>query len=75
VFLSYNDNNDDHGIRQANTTQALIRWQCLGASHEATDKLHWAMCLTPYEPGGKVIAFAVDFIKFFYIADNRLPKN
>jgi hypothetical protein len=32
--------------------------------HEATNTLQRAMCVAPYQPGGKVIAFAVDFASF-----------
>jgi hypothetical protein len=32
------------------------------ALHEATDTLHRAMCLTPYLPGGIVVAIAVKSI-------------
>jgi hypothetical protein len=66
VFLSY-DNDDDHGIRWANMVQAVARWRRLGALHEATDTLHWSMCLMPYHPDGMVIAFAIDSLTFFYI--------
>ena len=41
------DNNGDHGIRWADTLQALAWWRRLGASHEATDMLHWLMCFVP----------------------------
>jgi hypothetical protein len=37
------NNNDNHGIRRANTVQALARWWRLGALHEATDTFHRAM--------------------------------
>jgi hypothetical protein len=50
VFLLDNDN-DDHGVRRANTARALTWWRHLGASHEATKTLHREMCLAPYCPG------------------------
>jgi hypothetical protein len=71
MFLSY-DGDGDHGIRWADTLRALTWWQCLWASHEAADTPHRAMCLAPHEPGGMVFAFAVDFIPFLYMIDNRL---
>ena len=48
---------------------ALAWWRRLGASHEATDTLHRAMCLTPYFPVGMVIAFAVESVKFYFFVD------
>ncbi len=33
----------NHGGRWGNTAQALVQWQHLVASHEATDALHRAM--------------------------------
>ncbi len=44
---------------------------CLVDLHEATDMLHWVMCLVPYLPGGMVVTIAVDSIKFYYIVDNN----
>ena len=70
MFLSFNDDNDDHG----NTARALARWRHLGALHEATETLHRAMCLAPYCPGWMVVTFAVNCITFFYIVDNRVAK-
>ncbi len=40
------------------------------ALHEATDTLHWVMCLGLYLPGGMVVAIAVDFVTFYYIVNN-----
>jgi hypothetical protein len=37
------------------------------ASHEATDTLHWVMCLVPYLPGGMVVAIAVESITSYII--------
>ncbi len=66
----HDDDNDDHGVRRANTAQALARWRRLGALHEATDTLHWAaMCLAPYCPVGMVIAFAVESVTFYFFED------
>ncbi len=36
-------------------------------SHEATDKLHRAMCLALYIPGGMVVAIAVESATLYYI--------
>ena len=58
---------DDHCVHRANTARALARWRRLGASHEATDTLHRAMCLAPYLPGGMVVAIAVESVTFYYI--------
>jgi hypothetical protein len=33
------------------------------------------MCLAPYPPGGMVVAFAIDFITFFYIVDKRVANK
>jgi len=57
-----NGDGDDHGVRWANTARAHARWQHIVASHEATDTLHWSMYLTPYLPGGMVVAIAIEFI-------------
>ncbi len=59
MCIRRDDNDDNHGVRWANLAQALARWRHLGASHEATNTLHWAMCLAPYCPVGMVIAFVV----------------
>ncbi len=42
---------------------------------EATDMLHQAMCLAPYEPGGMAVTFAINFFTFLNIVDNRLAKQ
>ncbi len=44
-MLCYHRDNDDdyHGVRRANTAQALARWWRLGASHEALEMPHWEM--------------------------------
>ena len=39
----------------------------IAALHEATNMLHWAMCLTLYLPGGMVVAIAIDSVTFYYI--------
>jgi hypothetical protein len=59
------DEDVDHGICRADTARALAWWQRLGASTEATDMLHWVMCLEPYPPGGMVVAFTINFITYF----------
>jgi len=69
VVFSSDDDDDDHGVRRADTARELARWRRLGASHEATDTLHRAMCLAPYCPVGMVIAFAVESVKFYFFVD------
>jgi hypothetical protein len=59
LCFHHDDDNDDRGVCRANTAQALALWRRLGASHEATDAIHQAMCLAPYFPVGMVIAFVV----------------
>ena len=39
----------------------------IAALDEATNMLHWAMCLTLYLPGGMVVAIAIDSVTFYYI--------
>ena len=68
----HNGDSDDHGIRRADTARAHARWWHIVALHEATDMLHWAMCLTLYLPGGMVVAIAVKSAKLYYIVNNRL---
>jgi hypothetical protein len=68
-FRHDDNDDDDHGVRRADTVQALARWRRLGALHEATDKLHRAMCLAPYCPAGMVIAFAVESVTFYFFVD------
>jgi hypothetical protein len=64
-----NGDGDDHGARQADTARAHAQWRYLVASHEATDTLYRSMCLTPYLPGGMVVAIAVESATFYYIVD------
>ena len=66
---------DDHGVRRANTARALARWRRLGASHEATETLHWVMCLASYQPCGMVIVFIVDCVTFYFFVDNRVANK
>jgi hypothetical protein len=70
LCFRHDDDDDDHGIRRANTARALARWRRLGALHEATNALHWAMCLTPYCPIGMVIAFVVKSVTFYFFVNN-----
>ena len=67
-----NGDGDDHGVLHADTGRALTRWRRLGVLHEATNMLHWAMCLTPYQPHGMVVAFVVNYVTFYYIVNNRV---
>jgi hypothetical protein len=68
-FHHDDDDDDDHGVRRADTARALARWWHLGASHEATDTLHRAMCLALYCPAGMVIAFAIKSVTFYFFVD------
>ena len=75
LCFCHDEDDDDHGIRRANTAQALARWRRLGASHEATNTLHRAICLTPYCPVGMVVAFIVDCITFYFFIVNRVANK
>jgi len=66
-FVLTDGDGDDHGVRRADTAQAHARWWHIVASHEATNTLYRSMCLTPYLPGGMVVAIAVDSVTFYYI--------
>ena len=66
-MLSNDCDIDIHGVRRADRAQALARWQHIVASHEATNMLHWSMCLALYLPGGMVVAIAVISVTFYYI--------
>ena len=66
-MFSHDGDGDDHGVRQANTAWAHALWQHIVASHEATDTLHWAMCLAPYLPCGMVVAIAVESVTSYII--------
>jgi hypothetical protein len=66
---------DDLGGRWGDTAWALARWQHLVASHEATDVLHWAMCIALYCPGGMAIEIIVDLPAFFVIVDSIVTHN
>jgi hypothetical protein len=69
LYFRHDDDDDDNGVRRADTTRALARWRRLGASHEATDTLHRAMCLAPYQPHGMVVAIAVKSVTFYFFVD------
>jgi hypothetical protein len=45
------------------------------ASHEATDALHWVICIAPYCPSGMGIEITVDFPAFFVIVDSIVAHN
>ena len=66
---------DDHGVRWADTARELARWRRLGASHEATETLHQAMCLALYRPGGMAIEIAVVIATFYFFVHNRVAIN
>ena len=70
-MFSHDGNGDDHGVCLADTARAHARWRHRVASHEAIKTLHRAMFLVPYLPGGMVVAYAVDSVTFYYIADNN----
>jgi len=70
--VSHDGDDDDHGVRRADTAREHARWCYLVASHEATDTLHRSMCLAPYLPGGMVVAIAVESATLYYIIDERV---
>jgi hypothetical protein len=72
--VSHNGNGDDHGVRRADTARAHARWRNLVASHEDTDTLYREMCITPYLPGGMVVAITVKSATLYYIVYNRLTS-
>jgi len=53
----------------ADTAREHARWRYLVASHEATNTLHWSMCLAPYLPGSMIVAIAVKSTTLYYIVD------
>jgi len=65
--FSHDGDGDDHGVRRADTARAHARWQHIVALHEATDTLHWAMCLAPYLPCGMVVEIAVESVTSYII--------
>ena len=69
VVFSHDGDDDDHGVRRADTARAHARWRHLVASHEATDALHRAMCLAPYQPNGMVVTVAVESVTFYFFVD------
>ena len=71
--VSHNGDGDDHGVRRADTARAHARWRYLVASHEATDMLYLLMCLTPYLPGGIVVAIVVDSVSLLGGPGDTLP--
>jgi hypothetical protein len=66
LCFRHDNDDDDHVVRRADTARALAWWRRLGASHEATDTLHRAMCLSPYCPVGMIISFAVESVTFYF---------
>ncbi len=75
LCFSHDDDDDDHGVRRANTARALARWRRLGTLHEATNMLHWAMCLALCCPVDMVVAITVEYVTFYYIVNNRVAIN
>ena len=75
MCIHRNEDDDNHGVRWADSARALARWRRLGASHEATDTLPRAMCLAPYCPVGMVVAFVVDCITFYFFVVNRVANK
>jgi hypothetical protein len=45
------------------------------ALHEATDVLHWAMRIAPYQPGSMAIKIVVDMPAFFVIVNSFVAHN
>jgi hypothetical protein len=45
------------------------------ALHEATDVLHWTMCIALYCPGSMGIKIVVDLPAFFVIVDSFVAHN
>jgi hypothetical protein len=74
VFL-LDDNHDDHGVRRANTAQALACWRRLGALHEAIKYAPLGDVPRAVLPrlNGRRIHRRLRYI--FYIVDNRVAKN
>jgi hypothetical protein len=64
--VSHDSDDDDHGVCRADTAQ---EWRYLVVSHEATNMLHWSMCLAPYLPGSMVVAIAIESATLYYIVD------
>jgi hypothetical protein len=54
----------NHGGHRGNTAQVLAQWRHLVASHEATDALHWAMCITPHGLGNMGIKVVINLPAF-----------
>jgi hypothetical protein len=67
--LCFRHDDNDRGVRQANTARALARWQHLVALHEATDTLYRAMSV------GMVIAIDVESVTFYFFINNRVANN
>jgi hypothetical protein len=67
VLCSHDGDGDNHGVRRANTARAHARWWHILGLHEATNTLHWEMCLVPYLPGGMVVAIAVKSVTSYII--------
>jgi hypothetical protein len=67
--------NNDHGSCLGNTAPALVQWQCLVSSCEATVALHWAVFIALYRPGNMVIKIAINFVTFVYTVDNSAARK
>ena len=65
--VSHDGDDDDHGVRWADTARAHAGWWHIVASHEATDMLHQAMCLAPYLLGGMFVAIALESVTSYII--------
>jgi hypothetical protein len=65
----------DHGGHRGDTLRALDQWRHLVTSHEATDKLHWAMRIAPYRSGSMGINIVVNLPAFFVIVDSIVAHN
>jgi hypothetical protein len=65
----------NHGSRQANMAQALIRWRHPVASSEAQAVLHWAMHPGLFRRIRMVIEIASNLPAFFVVIDDLFAYN
>jgi hypothetical protein len=65
----------NHDGSWGNTAQALTQWQHPGASNEALDVLHWAMCLASHHRIRTVIKVTSNLPAFFVVADYLFKHN
>ena len=65
----------DHGGRWGYVVWTLAQWQHLVASHEATNVLHWLMCIALYHPGSTAIKIIVNLPAFLLSLILCLPTT